>query len=1359
MPRHSRHSMGLTLLATPRATPPMKAAAGVSPMKTPAAHEQGVPMHPPEGRHQPLSSRCSSSPAWLRKVKHVGTAARNVLCRLDICWAVFYFVFLVCVGSVSSSISYRLVSRSLIEAGRSLHENRITTVNKLIDQSMDRVDDMAGGLLTLYMKTQFLMQSEKTLSVLCALLERYDEARNYRAFSVISLEQLEMISCWRGSAEADAGGPLIGAISLNHTVNATYYVNRSNYMLNRPLQVSAVIPEGNGTVAALVSNYAASELIEYTQAYYKGSIDSVDIRLRWLQPSSHPHLIYYNYPAGLIYRSLKLPTNVSITDCTQVHIDGARLALNTIGEAKSGFLLAVFINQSLADADPLIMSNNWGQQTVHDNIIFPFSEHAPTAYLKSSNVSHPLMREALKHVDLSRMRDPGYKHSVDFRYNDARAVITVWAYTSCHGLTLPLVYVNSQNTVTGPYLRLHDTLNGVLAAVMVLVSLVFWLFVQLYFAAPLREITRLLNCSVQRGARALYRAGKHGIGALAEVRALGNAHNAAMRQLREVDAFVPAAVRKELPRGTLPAPLTVPIETTLAGLNVVMGSSENRAAHLARHLSTVVYITVRPPQPPPVASHSSSRTPAPLSTQPAGHDAAAITPRCKQRLSVMVQRAVHAVNATSSGPFATPAALEAFASVVHELAHTHRGTVLRLRPDTCILHFHAAVRAHLLPRQEVQLVNAADVDVGTEELAQQDARDAAAFALALLSWVDEQQTAEGQLELPRMPDVRALLDTSLFTCGQYRPADSEQTMTVALGRDVLRDAGSMVERIGVRVAMTEETAARVLRGGSGDSGAAAVSAIPVEALCTGRAEHDADELVLYEALCSRVASGTALQLYARCCFDGFARMRQGDYAGALTAFCGVAAIADLDPGLLPPCLRREVAASGATVGAVSVQVARLMRECERCVRAGVADGFQRVPRRPPGMDAVLPDDITPLGTAPPVSTARSGVPAASAKPRRMASSFTAPPWYPEVGDRHVMLLSNGAVTTRVVVPTPPAWVRDNHGMYWQLACRKSDCTPPELWACRILALGSAGAIASVNYIMYREVHPVVAKAIRDAPPGPISDALRRATPVCGPTAQQDAAIKRLITRHQELRHPNILAPLAYSQSVEGGVVLIWEFCPGGTLRQLLARYPRVKSVTFACFGLQMLSALSHLHERGVAHGRLNLDNVMVDSNGHCRLIGQFADHALEREIFHFKPSCYLSPAMAAGALPTPPCDMFCYGLLAMEAVTQQPCWRWATAAEYGGHRDSKPPSAKELADLMATGGQRFADAVVQGRVVLNLEQLDVGPITEHHNDTMISVCRRLLSLDPASRPTAAELREENKFVLNLLGITMEEDTR
>ncbi|KAG5485794.1 hypothetical protein LSCM1_07207 [Leishmania martiniquensis] len=332
--------------------------------------------------------------------------------------------------------------------------------------------------------------------------------------------------------------------------------------------------------------------------------------ISWLVGTKQRHLVYCHCPAGLIYRGLTLPTNVSITDCTQVRINGARLAFTTVWESSSGFLFAVFINQSLEGADPLIMSNNWGQQSVQGDAVFPPSPE-PTAYLSSRNVTHPLMREALKHVDLSRMQGPGHKQVVDFRFNGAHSIITAWAYTSPRGLTLPLVYVSSHDVVAGPYLRLRDTINGVLAATIVLVSFVFWVFVRLYFVAPLLEITRLLDRSVQRGARALYHAGKHGIGALAEVRALGNAHNAAMRQLREVDAFVPEAVRQELRRGTVHTTPTLSLRATVPGPNVVTVSSHSRAARLARHLSTVVYITIRPPHPLPGSSHHTGTTPAP----------------------------------------------------------------------------------------------------------------------------------------------------------------------------------------------------------------------------------------------------------------------------------------------------------------------------------------------------------------------------------------------------------------------------------------------------------------------------------------------------------------------------------------------------------------------------------------------------------------------------------------------------------------------------------------------------------------------------------------------------------------------------
>ncbi|CAJ1014460.1 hypothetical protein IOCL2690_000040800 [Leishmania lindenbergi] len=150
------------------------------------------------------------------------------------------------------------------------------------------------------------------------------------------------------------------------------------------------------------------------------------------------------------------------------------------------------------------------------------------------------------------------------------------AVSHCHWYTS-----TRRGSPLAPYLRLRDTANSVLAAAIVLVSFVFWLLIELYFVAPLRE----------------------------------------------VDAFVPAAVREELRGDTLQAPLTIPVDITLPGFNVIAESSHRRAARLALHLSTVVFIAVQPSYPPRAASYHISMTPGPLSAHPTEHNTAAIVPK------------------------------------------------------------------------------------------------------------------------------------------------------------------------------------------------------------------------------------------------------------------------------------------------------------------------------------------------------------------------------------------------------------------------------------------------------------------------------------------------------------------------------------------------------------------------------------------------------------------------------------------------------------------------------------------------------------------------------------------------------------
>ncbi|KAK7199487.1 protein kinase [Novymonas esmeraldas] len=485
-------------------------------------------------------------------------------------------------------------------------------------------------------------------------------------------------------------------------------------------------------------------------------------------------------------------------------------------------------------------------------------------------------------------------------------------------------------------------------------------------------------------------------------------------------------------------------------------------------------------------------------------------------------------------------------------------------------------------------------------------------------------------------------------------------------------------------------------------------------------------------------------------------MLRGDYAGALAAYRGVADIADLEPGLLPASMRREAAASAVTGGAASVQVARLVRECEQRVRQRVTEPLCRPCGSRLGVDAVLG-----------CSGAQSAVPLLlrgendvlvsvvddSVRGGRRRQSRTqggrCRPRFAESRERFVVRLPVGHGALHCVLPSRPAWVHDQLGLLWRLPRIRGDGPLKPVWQGMTMALGSAGFIASASFLPFAEVHPVVAKAIQSAPAGPMSGALRSAAPVCGPSPAQEAAMEAALVKHRQLRHPNVLPLLGYSHSVEGGVVLLWEFSPGGTIREVLTRYGHLPYITQTQFGLHMLSALAYLHERGVAHGNLSIDTVVVDADGKCRLVGLCLH---ERSPFVQSQSHHVSPWIAAGGAPTPPCDVFCYGLMVLEGLTGQPCWRWRT------DDDGEPLGTMEaLLQLIEKRGQDLRDAVAQGRLVSNADALDAPVFADKYSVLARTMLRRCVSHTPAERPTAVEARDVIKTLLSQVGLDCEED--
>lgn len=81
------------------------------------------------------------------------------------------------------------------------------------------------------------------------------------------------------------------------------------------------------------------------------------------------------------------------------------------------YKMLVLIYTTLHWTDPLVFANNWQQATtsIRDSMASDF-QPTSSAYLQLSNVSAPLMRTALTHVNLPSLTSDNYRHTWQFMY-------------------------------------------------------------------------------------------------------------------------------------------------------------------------------------------------------------------------------------------------------------------------------------------------------------------------------------------------------------------------------------------------------------------------------------------------------------------------------------------------------------------------------------------------------------------------------------------------------------------------------------------------------------------------------------------------------------------------------------------------------------------------------------------------------------------------------------------------------------------------------------------------------------------------------------------------------------------------------
>ncbi len=202
-------------------------------------------------------------------------------------------------------------------------------------------------------------------------------------------------------------------------------------------------------------------------------------------------------------------------------------------------------------------------------------------------------------------------------------------------------------------------------------------------------------------------------------------------------------------------------------------------------------------------------------------------------------------------------------------------------------------------------------------------------------------------------------------------------------------------------------------------------------------------------------------------------------------------------------------------------------------------------------------------------------------------------------------------------------------------------TPERLGDCRLVERIDEGPLT----VVYRAVQeplgrPVAVKALRGSIPSssPLAQGLAREAALLAP-----------------LRHPGVPALYGFVQN-EAGMWLVLEPFEGVALATLLAKSPRGLEPSAAlALATALAEVLAYLHGRGLVHGDLRPEHVLVSPQGGVKLTEFGAARAggeagAAGGAADFGPPHYLAPEQLLGEAPDPRSDLFALGALLFQML-------------------------------------------------------------------------------------------------------------
>lgn len=220
-----------------------------------------------------------------------------------------------------------------------------------------------------------------------------------------------------------------------------------------------------------------------------------------------------------------------------------------------------------------------------------------------------------------------------------------------------------------------------------------------------------------------------------------------------------------------------------------------------------------------------------------------------------------------------------------------------------------------------------------------------------------------------------------------------------------------------------------------------------------------------------------------------------------------------------------------------------------------------------------------------------------------------------------------------------------------------------------------------------------------------------------------AALDQEIDTMQHLEHPNIVQYLGCEKK-EFSISIFLEYIPGGSIGSCLRKHGKFDEGLVSSMTRQTLDGLAYLHREGVLHRDLKADNILLDTDGTCKIsdfgiskktdniYGNDATNGMQGSVFWMAPEVVRSQGQGYSAK----VDIWSLGCVVLEMLAGRRPWskEEAIGAIYKlGSLNQAPPIPDDVAETVSPNAINF---------MLNC-----------------------FTIDPSERPTAETLLRQDPF--------------